>query len=634
LAIQFLIMCWWSEELFSRFSLTTDAAQYLQQFFLISHGHINAIGTIQPHAAIRDHFSLAIWPLSIFDWIPPHGLWLFWLQDLGLVVAEAVAFSWIRRIVASSAPRIGPRTLAALPWVGLAILVLNPWTYWSMSFDLHMEPFACPFIVGAAYDFSRQRNRRAWIWVGVVLLFGDATTTWIVGLAISAALAAWFSRGRHYLRTAILLAGAGIVWLELIGLLGANESSILPGLYGYLVTPAGAPPPAHLSVGEILRGMVMHPGRALSTLWAGRVNLLANTAPAGVVGVATPWTLGVPLVILVPNALAAFSAGLFSAPGFQSCPVYIFGAVGVIIVALQVAARIPLRSLALLRGAVVLLVVNAGLWAVVWIPAVDAAWLRVSPAQARSLAKVANQIPINDQVVASQGVIGRFASRAHVVSLQQGGRIPVRGRTVWFVFDPNSGIESESVNNTLGFMAQLAGPLHAQLMDHSQGMWAFRWRRPSGTHVLHLKTGLATIPAWAVVGPSGSAVDSGPVSQWHVNAQGTEGYVLDQDYQNVPVGHYEARVTLADHSALTVEVWDTNQNVLIARSELPAERARETYVIPVVATSDEHVAPYSGWGPFGFDPPVNLDRQVLEVRVWSPAGGFGRIDTVDFQPES
>ena len=72
---------------------------------------------------------------------------LLWLQDLGVAVAEAVAFTWLCEIASR---RLAPLTASTsmlnarrdalwLAGAGLALLVVNPWIWWGISFDYHFE---------------------------------------------------------------------------------------------------------------------------------------------------------------------------------------------------------------------------------------------------------------------------------------------------------------------------------------------------------------------------------------------------------------------------------------------------------------------------------------------------------------
>ena len=627
LLMQFIGMAAWSETLWSRYSITHDGSIYLQAASLISHGHLNPFSTVLGHPVIKDHFTLALWPLSLVTIVWPHGLMLLWAQDAALVAAEFVAFSWMTRIVNLHRQSLGRARMAVILGGGLLVMILNPWTYSAISFDVHIETFACPFVIAAAYDFSQHRNRRAWIWVACMLSFGDVTGLWVVGLGLSAIVAAYFERGRHHLRTAAFLFGAGALWVQLIGAIGANVGSTLSTGYGYLVGPHGVPSSAHVTFSKILRGLVSHPGRALRTLASHRLDIFANLAPSGVVGLFTPWTIGVPVMVLLSNNTIHFARGIFSAPSFQSSPVYEFCAVGLIICLVWIAGKVALERRALLRVLVAVGVANALVWSVVWIPSLRTNWLRITTAQAAVLSDIARQIAPSDEVIASQGVMGRFSERKYAYDLQGGAaRPPLVGRTVWFVLVPNAGIETQQVNSAQHLIGQLAGPLQATLIARSQGIWAFRLQRRPDEHRLVVAADPTTVPAWTSTGAAGSESLSGLATSWNVESSGTSGYVVSGDYWNRPVGDFKATVTVAGASAMYVEVWDDNKNLLVARQELPASQARQTIEINVPVTADlSPLQPYSGWGPFRIDPPSPTAKQVLEIRIWSPAGAAGHI---------
>ena len=89
------------------------------------------------------------------------------------MVAEVVAFTWLCELAGSaggrgggpeSSDRKGGRDAAWLAAAGLILLVANPWTWLSVSFDFHTETLAIPFAALLAWDLGHGR-RRAWVWV-------------------------------------------------------------------------------------------------------------------------------------------------------------------------------------------------------------------------------------------------------------------------------------------------------------------------------------------------------------------------------------------------------------------------------------------------------------------------------------
>lgn len=645
LAAQFVALCTWSAFLFSRFSITNDGALNLQGMYLISHGHLDPYSTIGRFPLWKDHFTLAWWPISLLDLVWPHQLLIMWLQDAGTVAGEAVAFAWMYRAVTGSR-RIErdwmPGTLLA---VGAVMLVANPWNYWSVSFDIHAEAFATPFILLAAFDLSRGRVRRAWLWVVITLLFGDVMASWVLGLALSAFVAAYFDRGKGLVRTGIALVAVGSAWLALTSVIGGT-GSVLSATFGYLAVRPGQPPPPKVSAFQVLWGGLRQPTRALSVLWGHRLNVVADVAPLGWIGMLTPWTVGVPLVVLLTNNTTPFS--VFSIPTFQSAPVYGFLAVGTVILLTRLAAQQfvgPARLRAwvaakpsighwLRRGArwlVVLLpvvfVANVIAWAAVWLPPMKSTWVRISSSQAQTLASIERRIPPAAEVVASQGVVGRFADRSLVYDLTGGpAHIPVKGRSVWFVVLPNAGIETQSVSGALGTILQMAR-LHATPVVHSGGIYVFRWHRPPHIHVLDFPEHPRVVPAWAIPGRAGALVMNGPVSAWHTASNGKEGYIVAGDYWKGPRGRYVAGVAMASDTPTYLEVWNTNGNQLVARQEVPSTNGRIQKVsVPFpVTTAHPNRTSYPGWGPFSIEPVAGPPGQTYEVRVWTPAGGVADV---------
>ena len=80
--------------------------------------------------------------------------------------------------------------------VVLTVLVANPGAYQTLSFDFHLEPISTLFVLLAGRDLWLGRHRRAWIWVGVVLLCGSFAAITLVGLGISALLAGRATRSQ------------------------------------------------------------------------------------------------------------------------------------------------------------------------------------------------------------------------------------------------------------------------------------------------------------------------------------------------------------------------------------------------------------------------------------------------------
>jgi hypothetical protein len=630
--LQFIALCWWSAILYSRYSITHDGAEVLQNLYLTSHGHLVPYSTIGRLTGWREHFSLAYWPLSVFELVWPHTLLILWLQDAAMVVGELVALQWISRLVTAERraglPDWWPPAMVIL---AALVLVADPWTYWSISWDLHIETFAAPFVLGAAYDFSQGRNRRAWIWVACCLLWGDVIATWVLGLGLSALLAAYLSRGRHFLRTASLLGATGLGWLIFATLVGGNKGSVLAVSSGYVATGAGTRSSFSETLPRLYHAVVGRPSSALKVLGHHWPNILGVAGPVGWVSLCTTWTIGVPLVIIFENNVSGFGDGIFSAPGFQSAPLFGFGAVGLVIILTWAAIRFTLNARAL-KWIIGFFAVNALAWALVWIPQVAPAWLRVTTAQAAVLSRLEGQIPRNDQLVVSQGVVGRFADRNLIYDLDGGtNTIPVSGHTVWFIITPNLGIEDQPVNAAQNTIGTLADTLHAKLIVARHGVWAFEWHRPRDVHTLVFPKLVRSIPAFMAPGKAGRTSFAGPPSQWAVVANGRRGYIVSSDYWQRSGGAFTLHVSLSTETTVFIEVWDNNAKRLVARLNVPPTDHKATIFVPFTVPSPPPIGAYPGWGPFRIQPVPPVPGQALEIRVWTPGGALGSVYRLGLQ---
>ena len=602
LAVQLGCICAWSAVLYHRYALTFDFAVYHQPWYLIAHGDLDPYSSVSKLPFWRNDAEFALWPLAAVYWVWPHDVVLLWAQDAGVVAAEALAFGWLCDLAGRW--RTG-RDAALLAGTGLILLAASPWIWWAVSFDYHEECLAIPFAVLLARDLATGR-RRMWLWLVPILAAGAPAATYVVGVGLGGVVA-----GRRRARLAgALLAGSGIAYSALIVVLHADAGAPLARHYGYLVAGAAG---SQLTAGGLVKGLARHPLSLVRALWAKRVDVLANLVPAGLLGLGYLRLLPLMLVVLLANTLS--SGARFAEPLFQALPVYVLLPVGSVAVLAWLAAR-HRRTALVLAG---LLVVQALGWAAVWGPRTPLQWLRVSRPAAATLAAVQARIPAAAEVIASQGVVGRFSGRAQVHELAHTGSTPITSPDVWFVITPSAGVELEPVASALALIGKLAGPLHATLVAHGHGVWAFRWHPPSGAATLRIPDGSAGLPAWAAPGTA-RAVLAGPPSSWHAASSGAAGYVADGLAWQEPVGRYQAAVTLSASGPVNVEVWNDNGGVLLARRTIPATSGTQTETMPVVAPVSYQVRSYSGWGPFRaeFVPPPPGQR--LEIRVWAPRG--------------
>lgn len=465
-----LICFWsWSALLYHRSSLTFDFAIYHQGWYLIAHGNLDPFNSLQGHPFWQDHSEFIMWPLALLYWIPPHDLILLWVQDAGVVVAQTVTFTWMCELAQKYRP--GKEDAAVLAGAGLVLLIANPWTWKSISFDYHMEPVAVAFLALLARDFANGR-RRAWVWVVPLLACGDVAASYVTAVGIGGILAA-----RRTRLPGLGLCVIGVAALEVIRLVHGDRSSPF-WAFLYLEYPPNAP----FSIGAVANGMAHNPRLVVRQLWHNTELAWENLSPSGGLGVGFIWLLPTVLLVLLTNSL--LQGNLFAQPGFQSLPLYILVPVGTIAVLGWMSTRWYLVA-----GVLTFVVLAQALyWPAVYGPQTKSQWLRVSAPAAATLSRVASRIPASDEVIASQGVVGRFSSRTDVQAFfgPNSDLVPLSGGRTWFIVVPNQGIETTTPQEGMQLIQKLAGPMHASLVTHANGVWVYQWTPPRGQHKIIL----------------------------------------------------------------------------------------------------------------------------------------------------
>jgi uncharacterized membrane protein len=501
LGVQLLGLLAYSTFLYHRFDLTDDFGTYAQAWWLIGHGHLNPVDTIQapPYPFWQSHFELAMWPIALVGRVWPHSIQLLWLQDLAIVGTEGAAMAWVAAL-------IGRRRRGVLVGVAaLAFLVVNPWWYQAASFDMHFELLGLPFTVWSAYALWRGRTRTCLVTAAVAVLFGDVVTVTILCVALAGLLSRRVRRSTG-VRTPLLLGAAAVAWLALVTLLGGNKGSGIVDNYGYLVG-AGPTTPAT----TVLSRLALHPWHAARVLIDRRAGLGRVLASAGLLGVLTPWGLTVAVGTLGPSALNANQAFLTPTIAFQTLAVIPFVFVGTVMVLLRIAADPPAdppagapadppagapahrrrrSSPARPWAAVALAVALATLSVVQGVPvlrAIHADWWRVDPSTAAALRAVLPRVPADAEVIVSQGVLGRFAERTHVYPLLASPQaFPVHASEVVLVVVPAQGLESIPDADAEAVVRSARERLHATVTFDRQGVVVLTWHPPPGVSAVVL----------------------------------------------------------------------------------------------------------------------------------------------------
>jgi hypothetical protein len=489
--VQFILLVIHSAYLWDHFDLTADFGQYSQAWQQIATGHLNPYDTTYawnyPHYGYpfyQADLELIMWPLSLLYWIWHSAFDLLLVQDAALAGAGLVAYRWALEHLENHAP---DRRFALI--VGgsvLAVLVLQPWTYWAGSYDYHSEPLATFFLVLAGRDLWSGR-RRGWIWIGCVLLCGNVATSYVAALGVAALIS-----GRHRWRMGLLLIGVGAVWLAFVGLVHSGKGAALEA-YAYLDKRTTV----NDSVGgifTIVKGMVVHPnitGHVIRSRFGDVYNFVGG---AGTVGIFSAVGGALSVAVLLPSVLNSSPSFISDIGGSQNFMAVVACAIGIAMLATWLTRQGSGRSARWRTGlaafAIVLAlgsVVETALFSVHFTPLSGQTFAKVDDATAAQLSAVSAKIPNGAETIVSQGVVGRFAER-HVFYpyfdvFADGQTVPVFGRTVYVVLVPRQGIEQASVPGTEAAIAMMRR-LHARPLSARDGVYAFAWDVPKGRHTI------------------------------------------------------------------------------------------------------------------------------------------------------
>lgn len=472
-----------------RYALTKDFAFYGQAWWKIGHANIDPWSSIFSISAIRNNAELILWPLAVLEPIFRSLFTLLALQDLALVCTGFVAFTWINECLCQYE---GESILVSrVRWLALAAILLDPWCYQTALFDVHTAAAASLFAIVTAHALWLGKRRRA---IAAAVLLGACGTVGLLGLVGVSASSLMADRKRS--RPVALLVGVSAVFVLVIlssaGYLG-QQGRVSNLSYRYLDPAGGLHPPL---VG-IVEGTVTHLPQVLHLLWVRLPLAIAFLLPVGLLGALTRRGFPIVATIFLPAMLSSDSSFFRSQQAFQVWP-----ALSIVLVAtVECLARTTTASrpqhwrinnmidriVSFFIPGVWLALLPTMFLAVV-VPALGY-WIDVTPASASVLREAATSIPTDAEVIASQGIIGRFSEHRWVYPLiNPDGIYPLHTNLVDFVFTPHQGIPSGITPLQTAQMARYAEHMRgAVVVLHSSGVTVVRWTPPKGISEIDIK---------------------------------------------------------------------------------------------------------------------------------------------------
>jgi hypothetical protein len=370
----------------------------------------------------------------------------------------------------------------------------NAWWYEAVSFDVHLTPLGLPFLVLVGYSLWEERWTRACLAAVGCLLFGAVVAELLVFVGIGGllVLAARWPRNQRGVLTAVALTAVSGAWVLIVTGVGANQASNLASQYSYLVADNG-----HAGSLALLSGVLRHPIRALRMLGHRSHAMARPLITSGVAGVLSPVGLFVSLGALVPAGLAMSPSFSSVNDSFQTLAVVPFVLVGDVMVLLWLAARFGMTPTetsgsematgrrridrrAIVWGLACLLALTAVVQDGRLLVHLRATWWTVTPSGSVALQTGLDHAPSSSEVIASNGVIGRFSQRRYVYPLQLSPQvIPVHTSEVVLVI-ATAGNEALTPDQSAADVRFVHRQLHAQTISHGQGVTTFRWDVPPG----------------------------------------------------------------------------------------------------------------------------------------------------------
>jgi uncharacterized membrane protein len=586
-----------------------DFTYYAQTWYLIAHGNFDPYSTMFPPSFFHSTAQLMMWPMAALWYLWPHAVTLLWLQDAATAGCAAVLFIWMCEITASAAEKKNLRAWSVLfPISGLVLLLANPWTIWIDSFDFHPEAIVLLLALLSAHEFWRGHARRGWIWALLTLTGGAIGATYVAGIGLTAMLA-----GRKWRRTGLLLLVLGVAWLFLVSLIGGDQAS---GVYSSLTKGMHF---KSITTFDFLKTIIKHPSRPISAIWSVHRDVFADVSSGGFIGFFSPWAFGISFLVLVEGALTGIPT--FIQPSVQNnLPLLLLVPLGTVTMCIALAAARQRWKQIVAGLLAVLAVLNVLGWSRVWFPQTEERWASTPSATAATLSRTLSMIHSNDEVIASQGVVGPFSFRRWIYALDVGpaDSFPIHSRTVWFVITPFTGIETETEIAAESQIGQIANRLHARLVVESSGVSVFKWR--PGSHCTSVNfTNNSTIPAWLLGTSSPSTVLSGPEKQWRIESSGKSELLIWGGNWSLVSGKYSATIRLASNGPIEARFLDTSANVLIAKKTITST-AGASEIITISGDLTNHVVPreYAGSGIFSIQPVEPTFHDILEVTLLIP----------------
>jgi hypothetical protein len=416
------------------YELTLDFANSYQAFWLLGHGHLDPFSTIYRASYFHNEGGFALWPLALLWPLTHSSFTLVAVSDVAIAACTMIGGIFAAEVVAQALPG---RWIWQVLIVGgtLALLCFDPFALEAALFQFHLEPITALALLLAVRALWRRDRLAPFVYCAIALSTGTLASLLVIGLGAGVAV---FYRGRR--RQGLVIALLGLFWALTLYALHADQGTGIQSAYQYLV------PHTHLGAGfggvvTLVVALASHPLAPLRELWSRRALLAPLGRAGGIVGVLSPFGFGIALFDLAVNGLRPVTAQIVpQTGGFQQLPEIVVVIAGSALVAAVVVRRS--RAVGVLAGvALVALMVPFVSYTRTVYHDVTPQWFNVPPAAVATLRQARSELPQSDGVIASQGIVGRFAGRSDVaVYLYSCQLVPLEASETAFIIAPSVGV--------------------------------------------------------------------------------------------------------------------------------------------------------------------------------------------------
>lgn len=608
IALQLVVGAVFEFRSYASYSLSYDSSLYFQASFLVAHQQLDPYLSVAGFHMLGNHGEFILWILGVLGMF--NNIYLLLLEQvIAISLCELIVFLIVVEKLKNRELKISREFFGLL---AVVLIIFNPWVIWSEAGDFHLEPTFC-FLLLSFYYLIVKDSSVSYVAFFGILLSGNVAILWFLALVIGLLVTKGIPRKKWLLGYLFL----AILWWFLILVIIGDKSETISQGYSYLAINK------HPSTLSILEGLILRPNLLLKNIIGFSEDLYANLFSASFVGVLSPIGLITTLVLSVINLGSTYRHGVFAQPGFAWLLMYTVVPIETVVIL----ARLRFKELAVSLLGIIFFVV--GFFASV-IPTLPSYFTTVNAKTAKVLNSVRLKQPIR---VISQGVSGRFSDYKAVFLLRKPTTFNLNAPSEFLVV-PYSGVETLSTFQSLEVLQYLASNNQCRLTYLSAGVFISKCNT-LGMFNPFLNNQVAVFGAETQTGVRDT---NGPASTWSIYQSSTNpaGYLLYGINQNLGIGTYYFTVTGISQGPLSIQVWDdtTNQELAqqILTSQEPYQKVTTNIYFRIQKT--EPKVPKIGKLIFFAQFAKASNKDLIELRIYSPGGFFSKINSIGFEKVS